>query len=246
MEIPMLTSGESKVYQALTELGESAIGTLIKTAGVSHSKVYDILKRLAKKGLVSTINRGGKQYFSAAPPTRLQELIADEKEQLAEAEEDMKRIIKQLELRRDSAQSESLLHAYEGMKGMKTVLEMVLDHLKEDKEVLIMGTPKDMVASMGGYLKEWQRQRIAKKVLCKLIADVDAESWKDEFWINSKEQGLTITKRSQSISPAYVIITPRSVATIYFSAAILSFLVTHDDIANRYRAFFEQAWENNG
>jgi sugar-specific transcriptional regulator TrmB len=60
MEIPLLTKGESKVYQALLELGESPIGGIIKNSSVSHSKIYDILKRLAKKGLVSTIIRNGR------------------------------------------------------------------------------------------------------------------------------------------------------------------------------------------
>ena len=47
MEIPFLTMGESKVYQALVELGESPIGNIIKLSKVSHSKIYDILKRLS-------------------------------------------------------------------------------------------------------------------------------------------------------------------------------------------------------
>ena len=47
-----LTKGESKVYLALLRIGKSNIGPIIKEAKVSNSKVYDILDRLAQKGLV--------------------------------------------------------------------------------------------------------------------------------------------------------------------------------------------------
>ena len=40
------TKGESKIYLALLELGESKVGPLIKSSGISRSKVYDILKEI--------------------------------------------------------------------------------------------------------------------------------------------------------------------------------------------------------
>ena len=82
MEIPLLTSGESKVYKALVELGETSVGNILKTSGVSHSKIYDILKRLSEKGLVSSINKNGRQFFSAANPRNLLKLANEEEKEL--------------------------------------------------------------------------------------------------------------------------------------------------------------------
>ena len=45
-----LTEGEIKVYTGLIKLGETTTGPLVDESGVSLSKVYAILDRLAKKG----------------------------------------------------------------------------------------------------------------------------------------------------------------------------------------------------
>ena len=66
-----LTKGEVKVYLALIGLGETTSGPIVEQSGVSVSKVYQILNRLAKKGLSSHILKGKTKYFKAADPNRL-------------------------------------------------------------------------------------------------------------------------------------------------------------------------------
>ena len=61
-----LTDGEIKVYSALLGIGESTTGPIVDNSRVSVSKVYNILNRLAQKGLVSHIVRGETKYFRAA------------------------------------------------------------------------------------------------------------------------------------------------------------------------------------
>jgi len=242
MEIPLLTLGEAKVYKASIELGESSIGNIIKISSVSHSKIYDILKRLARKGLISSINKNGKQYFTAADPNSLKKLVAEEKNKLQSQEKEIEEIIKQLQVRKKITTSTSLLSSYEGIKGMKNILDSVLDEIKKGDEILILGVPKKIIEQAGGYLKDWQKQRIKKGAICKIIADVDAPNWNLAWWSASKKKKLTFTKRSSSISPSYLIITKKSVTTIYFAGNILSFKVDHPDIAQRYKAFFEKLW----
>ena len=70
-----LTEGESKVYLALLRMRVSTIGNIIKEARVSNSKVYNILDRLSKKGLVGTVIIKNKRHFEAKDPSRLKEFI---------------------------------------------------------------------------------------------------------------------------------------------------------------------------
>ena len=58
-----LTEGESKVYLALTELGSSTVGPIVKKSGVAYSNIYDILHRLIEKGIVSFIIKNKTRYF---------------------------------------------------------------------------------------------------------------------------------------------------------------------------------------
>ena len=52
------TNGESKVYMALLDLGPSTTGQIIKLAEVSRSKVYEMLEKLIKEGVVSFSHLG--------------------------------------------------------------------------------------------------------------------------------------------------------------------------------------------
>ena len=63
-----LTHGEIKTYLALLTLGSSSTGPIAKESGVSRSKLYIILDKLEKKGLVSHIEKDGIIYFQSADP----------------------------------------------------------------------------------------------------------------------------------------------------------------------------------
>ena len=58
-----LSKGEGKVYLALFDLKEGTKYSIAKEAGVSASKVYEILDKLIKKGLVSTILQNQVKHF---------------------------------------------------------------------------------------------------------------------------------------------------------------------------------------
>ena len=188
MEIPFLTKGESKVYETLIQLGESSIGNIIKVSGASSSKIYDILKRLSEKGLVSSINKNGKQYFSPSNPERLNEILKEEKKKLEEFDLTLKKVIVNLNSRKNTSKPSSILSSYEGIKGMKTVLESSLENLKKGDEILILGSPKAIGEQAGGYLKDWQKRRIQAGAVCRIITDADALSWEEAWWEKSKKR----------------------------------------------------------
>ncbi len=243
LNIPLLTEGEAKVYTALVELGETSIGNILKIAKVSHSKIYDILERLVQKGLVSTINKNGRQYFSPAEPSRLLELVTEQEYELQNKREEMKNVVNTLKVRQGISKPTSILSSYSGIKGMKTVLEKVLSDLHKNEEVLILGTPQTINRFAGGYIKEWQRRRIKIGARCRLITDADTLSWDYDWWEKSKKDKVTFTKRTAMISPAYFVITNTQVVTIYFSTVILSLRVEHPEIAQRYKEFFDLFWK---
>ena len=65
------TAGEEKVYIALLKIGSSTTGQIAKEAGVSRSKLYEILEKLVRKGMVSHYKQNNRSYFKSAPPERI-------------------------------------------------------------------------------------------------------------------------------------------------------------------------------
>ena len=77
-----LTEGESKVYLSLLRLGSSTIGKIIKEAQVSNSKIYDILDRLNKKGLIGISLINNVKHFGAKSPSTINDLISDKEKNI--------------------------------------------------------------------------------------------------------------------------------------------------------------------
>ena len=82
-----LSKGETKVYLALLKMGATKTGPLAARAEVSSSKVYKILDRLIKKGLVGHITRGKVKHFTAMPPKRVIEYMEQKETELKRKKE---------------------------------------------------------------------------------------------------------------------------------------------------------------
>ncbi len=77
-----LTEGESKVYLALLQIGQSTAGPIVEKSGISNSKSYIILSKLEKKGLVSEILVDGVKEFIPTNPQRLIEILNEKKDEI--------------------------------------------------------------------------------------------------------------------------------------------------------------------
>ena len=61
-----LTNSEIAVYMALVKLRSSTTGPIVKDAGISSGKIYEIMDKLIAKGLVSHIVKSGRKYLVAS------------------------------------------------------------------------------------------------------------------------------------------------------------------------------------
>src|SRR3989338_11365214 len=86
-----LTKGEIKVYFSLLKLGETTTGKIIEEAQISSGKIYEILEKLIKKGLVSYIIKEKTKYFSATSPRRIIDYIHEKEHELMKKEEEFEK-----------------------------------------------------------------------------------------------------------------------------------------------------------
>src|SRR3989344_7186656 len=72
-----LTQRESDAYLALLKLKEALASEISKKTKESRSHLYDTLKSLIEKGLVSYVIKNGKKYFRPSPPEKLLDYIQE-------------------------------------------------------------------------------------------------------------------------------------------------------------------------
>ena len=143
-----LTQGESEVYELLVEIGTCKAGTLIKRASLASSKVYDVLQRLSRKGLVSFSIKNGVKYYDATPPERLIDFIEEKKKNLNNAENEIKKIIPIIKGRRESLKDSSSVRMFEGDQGPKIVLKELVEESRKDGLNYGFGTPTNPFAEV--------------------------------------------------------------------------------------------------
>ena len=126
-----LSEKEVAVYLALIELGPSAVRTLSERAKVNRGTTYDILKSLINMGIVSYYNKESKQYFVAERPETLLSAIDKKQEDLGEVRSHVKESLPLLKTLFEKQGGKPAVKLYEGMSGIRHILEDVLESQKK-------------------------------------------------------------------------------------------------------------------
>jgi sugar-specific transcriptional regulator TrmB len=136
-----LTNAESKVYLALLELGSSTAGPLIDKAKITPSKVYDLLDKLQRKGLVSVVTQENVRHYEAASPERLVDYLEERERTLQMEKEQLQKTLPQLKLLQMSTAHKSQAIIYKDVKGVETALYSYVRNLDAGAELLLLGLP---------------------------------------------------------------------------------------------------------
>src|SRR5471030_780616 len=129
-----LSEKEIAVYLALIELGPSSVREIAAKSKVNRGTSYDILKSLIASGIVSYYNKESKQYFIAEPPEKLLSAIDQKKEDLEEVRKNVQNSLPLIKTLFEKQGGKPSVKLYEGAKGIKQILEDVLEVLAESPE----------------------------------------------------------------------------------------------------------------
>ncbi|MBU3940886.1 MAG: hypothetical protein KKH88_03105 [Nanoarchaeota archaeon] len=237
-----LTKTEIKIYLTLLKLGQTTTTNIVREAGIHASKVYEFLDKLIQKGLVSYVIKSNKKFFTASDPNYLKEFLREKKEIIKEQEQEINKLIPNLnsikKSRKDIIQSE----IYEGLRGVKSVYEKILSTLKEGETQFIIGAPRIGNELIEGFLLDWHKRRIKNKIKCKYIYDSDVR----DYGKVRAEMPLTMVKYlpKNITSPMWIEIFKDNVVIGHIKGrnAIL-FLIQDREIAKGYLDYFKLIWK---
>jgi len=164
-----LTDNEITVYLALLEIGSSATGAIVKKSGLHSSRVYECLEKLQQKGLVSYIIKANRKYFEATNPSRLLDYLEEKKKQIEEQKNEVKHIIPTLLAKQRTPKTIQEAHIYSGLKGIKSLLNNLLEELSPHGEYYVFGAEGGMKEILGPYFQLFQKMKIKYKIKSKVI-----------------------------------------------------------------------------
>jgi len=237
-----LTEGEIKVYLALLELGSTTSGNIIKSSGISGSKVYEVLDRLASKGLVNFILKNQVKYFEAVSPNRILDYLEEKGKQIENEKISIQKIIPELILKQKQSKK-ATAKIFTGWEGLKTANEDIIKTLKKGEEWLSMGLT-EQPRTWELYFTNKQKERAKKGIVLKHL-------------INKKYQSLY--EQRKKLAHTEFKFLPEDfempTSTEIYADKIIIFILSKEDpmaimieskaVADSFRKYFNVLWENH-
>lgn len=236
-----LTKGEAKVYLALLELGGCTAGPIIARSRVSPSKIYDVLARLAQKGLASYIYEGKTKVFRPTPPSGLSDFIEKQREELAEREANLKALIPTLKKMQAEKSENQKAEILEGVRGIRSFFDLSLNETRQGDEICVMGYPPAASRLFNAYFKAFHKRRAERKIPGKVIYNHDT------WFLKAREPRKYLGQRylPKGVEPpAFIYIFRDYVGTIIITEKQkLCFMIKNREVARSYMDYFKLMWK---
>jgi sugar-specific transcriptional regulator TrmB len=236
-----LSRAEVSVYAKLLELGSTNSARIVHETGMRKSTVYDSIRRLQAKGLVSHVIKDSKRYFEAADPERLIDFLYEKKKTLDDYENEVNRILPELKKSFSTAKPHAEAHVLLGVEGFKTMRRDVLRNA--GKELLLLGGIAIEHDVMPKFYANWSVTRVLKGIHVRVL---HKESARKRVASIKKVAGKNYAVRflpKEFEDPAVInIYGDRVVNMLWKGREPICFMLINKDIADSYRRYFNYLW----
>lgn len=225
------------VYLALLQLGPSSVRNLAEYCNLNRGSVYDALKWLQERELVSFYKKASKQHFVVEHPEKLKRLVEKERETLSRTEREIDRSMSELLAVYNSGGNRPVARYFE-QDQLNDILEDVLVTCESSDEPLyriysVEGMRKYLYANFPTF----SDVRIARGVRVRAIAIGDGGALR----------GLDERKHIQSMveTPTYIIIYPGKTAYISLNTKdeAVGVVIENVGVYETQKGIFDTLWE---
>jgi sugar-specific transcriptional regulator TrmB len=235
-----LTEGEAKVYAALLRLGSTKTGPLASKAGVSSSKVYKILERLEKKGIVGHVLKGEVKHFTALEPRRLMDYMEEREEQLQEKKRLVEKMLPELE-KQKSLGRKSEATVYSGFRASTNFFRGIVEELKPGETYYVIGAGYgEGVPGLYDFFYRHHLRRAKRGVRVKMLANHDVRGTLVE---TTKHKSEVRFLPEYLITNMEIVFYKNKVYIILAGDELIGFLLENEEAAKGFRKYFNMLWK---
>jgi len=231
-----LNEKEAKVYLASLELGQSVVQEIAKKAEVNRATAYFIIEGLMKRGLMSSFHKGKKQYFAAADPDKLGDILNQEKGLVEKRETSLKKLLPQLQSLSKKT-DRPVVRYYEGKEGLLTMSEELLKKAKSD---IMMAYSVDAVRAV---FTEEERKRARERRIKKGIKTKAIYTYKDGVLESTRDGQRRKIPLDKFPLNCDIAIYDDYVRIASLGKKLVGIVIEDKEIADSLRSIFNLAWE---
>lgn len=224
------SNNEAIVYVSLAKLGSSKAGNISKHSELDRSSVYNALKSLIQKGLVSYVIIGKIKWFQCSNPRNIKKFVENKLEVANEVIPSLDSFIKEKKLKEN-------VRLFKGIKGIKTVFEDILANANEN---LVLGSEGQFSKTMPFFARKFTDRMKRKGIKVKSIIRTRRN-------IRPKSEISDLRKIPMHVeSPVVTNIYGNKIAIIIWSETPEAILIENKKAADAYKDYFSHIWKHAG
>jgi len=232
-----LNEKEAKVYLASLELGQSTVQEIAKKAGINRPTTYFVIDGLMKRGLMSSFHKGKKQYFVAADPDRLVDVLEKEKTDIEEKKKILQKMMPQLQSLNVAEKDRPVVRYYEGKEGLQAISQELIKKAKD--EILTAYSVDDVREVFSDEERAKSRKRrIEKGLKIKVIY-----TFKNGIMENTADGERRKIPFEKFPLRCDLAIYGDYVRIASFGKRMVGIVIEDKEIAESFKSIFKLAWE---
>jgi len=234
----VLTRVEQKIFDRILHKGETSLGPIIKELGLHKGTVYNSIRRLEEKGLISYKTVDGINVY-CVNKLALKKLLSEEE---ANHEQSIKNLNELIRIAGTTEnESGTTVHVLLGPQGFKSFFNELYDWAsKARKEYFFIGKGNEMIEHLGEeYYRRTQASKRKLGLKCRVI-------------LNEMSRVLPVAKyvvgnvrylKMEHYSPMSIWLYGDAVALVLWDAKpITTILIRSKEASNSFRSYFEHLW----
>ncbi len=225
-------SNEIHVYLNLLSSGKASPSEVSKTTQIHRSNTYDILEKLHEKGIVDKSVENDKKYFSPIDPDDLLDY-------LKQKERELESIIPEMNKLQNTKVETERVFLSEGMNSVKNILNHLLDY---NSPISSYGIPKESIEILGGFIEEFHRKRIKRKIPFRAVYDSKSISYVKKLNKMDFTEARFYPLKHPQVS---TIVCSDRVITIIWNSPITVINILSERVAETYSDYFEILWKES-
>ena len=225
-----LNKKEASVYIAALQIGSNPVSKIAKQARINRVTAYDIMEKLAKRGLVTSFTRAKVKYYTAADPELV---ITDFQKKVDELNEALP-LLKEL----TGEVAKPTVTTNEGLESIKKIFTQAL---RTEEEILLIANIKEIELHWSTFNEDFERKRMDYEIPLRLIALDDQrgefmKEYDDEF-----QRKTRLVSKAQYNFSTQTLLFDGKVALINFTTNV-GVVIEDKDIVSTQKTLFEMQW----
>lgn len=173
-----LTVNEVNTYLTILDIGQNAASTIAKKAGLNRCSTYGNLEELMKKGFIQKVIKKTTNFYTAVEPRIILEQLKRKRLEMDENIDQLENSIAELEMVRNDNPCKPKIIFYEGISGIRNIMEDTLNTIGELRAYASMS---ELNLLLPNYFQQYYARRVERGITVRAIYPADEQSYQNKL-----------------------------------------------------------------